>query len=258
MSNRWSTCSGRSRSPAFAVAATAGSSTSSWSTSSAMTAGTCPPARSCLGMWPTGSTEEGVVEETLGNYLSELRAESGSTTCPRPAVRATCSLASPRTGRTSSTWCARPTPPEETERASCGAEALALVRGRPFEDVIELYEWVGGEHLDTQMTVAVATCALSLATDRLKAGDYRGAFDAAVAGLRGAGPDVLRALGGGRPGARRGGRTNRAHALDRRCRPPPQPGRDRPNRGVARARLRPRLLVGKGKVVHGGLSSPAL
>ena len=142
-----------------------------------------------LGMWPTGSTKEGVVEETLGNYLSELRAEVGVNHLPE-AGREGYLLVGVASDWANFQHLVRQADATGGDRASeLRGQALALVRGRPFEDVIELYEWVGGDHLDTQMTVAVATCALSLATDRLKAGDYRGAFDAAVAGLRGAGPD---------------------------------------------------------------------
>ncbi len=144
-----------------------------------------------LRMWPTGSTREEVAEKTLGNYLSELQAGVGVEHLPE-AGREGYLLVGVASDWTNFKRLVRQADATGGDRASqLRAEALALVRGRPFEDVVDLYEWVGEEHLDTEMTAAIATCALTLATDRLEAGDNRGAFDAAVAGLRGTGPEVF-------------------------------------------------------------------
>ena len=144
-----------------------------------------------LGIWPTGSTREEVDEKTLRNYLSELRAGVGAEHLPE-AGREGYLLVGVASDWTNFKRLVRQADATGGDRASqLRAEALTLVRGRPFEDVVDLYEWVGEEHLDSQMTVAILTCALTLATDRLEAGDNPGAFDAAVAGLRGTGPDVF-------------------------------------------------------------------
>ena len=69
-------------------------------------------------------------------------------------------------------------------------EALALVRGRPFEDVLDDgFEWVEAEHLDSQMAGVIATCAVRLASDHLEAKDFAAATEAAWAGRRGAPED---------------------------------------------------------------------
>ena len=66
-------------------------------------------------------------------------------------------------------------------------EALALVRGLPFEGLPEdAFEWVDEEGLIGQITVAIATCAVKLATDRLEAEDYDAVTRAARVGHRGA------------------------------------------------------------------------
>jgi hypothetical protein len=69
-------------------------------------------------------------------------------------------------------------------------EALALVRGKPFEDTpSDAYDWVGEEHLASTVTMAIARCATTHASDLLESGDPQGAEAAVRAGLRGAPED---------------------------------------------------------------------
>jgi hypothetical protein len=76
------------------------------------------------------------------------------------------------------------------EAIALRTEALALVRGRPFEDVLhDGFDWVEAEHLDSQMAGAIAGCVVKLATDLLEANDFAAALEAAWAGRRGAPED---------------------------------------------------------------------
>jgi hypothetical protein len=70
------------------------------------------------------------------------------------------------------------------EAISWRKEALALVRGAPFEDVND--EWIDAERVRSNLVVAIVKCATRLATDLLEAERPAEAEEAASAGLRGA------------------------------------------------------------------------
>jgi hypothetical protein len=70
------------------------------------------------------------------------------------------------------------------EAISLRKEALALVRGAPFEDVND--EWIDAERIRSNLVVSIVTCATRLATDLLEAERPAEAEEAASAGLRGA------------------------------------------------------------------------
>ena len=94
--------------------------------------------------------------------------------------------------------------------------ALALVRGVPFEGVTAgQYEWVFNEQLASEMTAAIATCALRLANDLFERGDYVGIDEAVRAGLRAAPDDAdLWRIGAQALAARQEGRALRRHLGD--------------------------------------------
>ena len=111
-------------------------------------------------------------------------------TCPTPpGRRATCSRRRFGLDRLQAPGAPGRRPPEgPTSR--CAPKPCPWCGVAPSKTTAATSGWAE-EHLDTQMTGAILTCALTLATDRLEAGDNPGAFDAAVAGLRGTGPDVF-------------------------------------------------------------------
>ena len=81
------------------------------------------------------------------------------------------------------------------EATALRTEALALVRGLPFAGMTdEQYPWIETEHLSGDLTVAIATCAATLAATHMAAGDVRRGREG---GARGPGrrPRRLRALG---------------------------------------------------------------
>ena len=90
-----------------------------------------------LGMWPAGSARADVQEKTLRNYLSELRSCVGPEHLPEATGDEGYLIEGVRLGlgRPSSAWPARPTPPAARRPIELRTEALALVRGVPFEDV---------------------------------------------------------------------------------------------------------------------------
>ena len=84
---------------------------------------------------------------------------------------------------------------DEADRASgdretaLRTEALALVRGLPFEGMTdEQYPWIDGEHLGNELTVAIARCAAALAATHMDGGEFAEAERSARSGLSGA-PD---------------------------------------------------------------------
>jgi hypothetical protein len=140
-----------------------------------------------IGLRPLGSSRPELGEKTLRNYLSEVRALVGPEHLPDASGRDGYLLEGVDSdwGRFQAlTQEADALGGQEANRRR--AEALALVRGRPFADVIDLYEWVSEEHLATQMSAAIAACAERLATDRLEAGDVHGAEEASRRGVTGA------------------------------------------------------------------------
>lgn len=143
-----------------------------------------------IGMWPLGSARAEVSEKTLRNYLSELRASIGPSHLPEATGREGYLLQGVATDWDRFQRLAREADTTGRDTAiALRTEALALVRGRPFEGVDPAtYEWVAEEHLDTQMTVAIAACALRLASDHLDAAQPEEALAAARSGLKGA-PD---------------------------------------------------------------------
>ena len=103
-----------------------------------------------IGMWPVGSAHAEVSEKTLRNYLSELRSCVGAAHLPDATAREGYLLEGVVTDWETFRRLSREA--ETTDPASAidlRSEALALVRGRPFEGVAaSTYEWVAEEHLD--------------------------------------------------------------------------------------------------------------
>jgi hypothetical protein len=143
-----------------------------------------------IGLRPLGSSRPEIGEKTLRNYLSELRACIGVEHLPEASGRDGYLLEGVATDWERFQGLTREADALGGAAASRRrAEALALVRGRPFEDVVDLYEWVSEEHLETQMGGAIAACAHREATDRFEAGDADGAEKAVRQGLRGSPAD---------------------------------------------------------------------
>jgi hypothetical protein len=144
-----------------------------------------------LALWPTGGSHDEVSRKTFLTYLSTLRKCIGAEHLP-DAIGA----GGYRITGVASDWGTFQRLAKEADAAFGGeaialrTEALALVRGRPFEGVgSDQYEWVANKHLDTTITIAVAELALTLATDLLDSGDTRASEAAARAGIRGAQDD---------------------------------------------------------------------
>jgi hypothetical protein len=144
-----------------------------------------------IGFRPLSSSRPEIAEKTLRNYLSELRQWIGSEHLPESSAKEGYLLHD-----VDLDWATFLRLSRQAD-ASSGAgaialrtEALTLVRGRPFADVLDDgFEWVEAEHLDSQMAGAIATCAVRLAGDHLEANDFAAAADAAWAGRRGAPED---------------------------------------------------------------------
>jgi hypothetical protein len=139
---------------------------------------------------PDAATDDDLTLKTIHTYLSELRACVGAEHLPSATVAGGYLLL-----EVTSDW-ADFVDLERLADAMSGEEAwalrfeaLALVRGVPFEGVpADAYQWVGAEHLVSTMTTAIARCAGRLAKELLEAGDLLRAEEAARAGRRGA-PD---------------------------------------------------------------------
>lgn len=136
------------------------------------------------------SSGAGNVRKTIHNYLSELRRFVGPEHLPAAKTTGGYLVEGVACDWVTFQRLDRQADAVGGEEArALRAEALALVRGKPFEGVpADSYEWVDTEHLRTTITVAVAKCAQRLGADLFEAGDLVGAESAARAGLRGA-PD---------------------------------------------------------------------
>jgi len=141
-----------------------------------------------IGLRPVGSKRPEISAKTLRNYLYELRRCVGPDHLPEASAREGYLIQD-----VACDWVTFQRLDRQADVAGSTAaivlrtEALALVRGKPFEGLPEgAYEWVDEEGLIGQITVAIATCALKLATDHLDAKDYDAATGAARAGHRGA------------------------------------------------------------------------
>ena len=212
-----------------------------------------------LAIWPTGGGHDEVSRKTFLTYLSTLRKCIGAEHLP-DAIGA----GGYRIKGVGSDWRTF----QRLARAADGAagsdaialrtEALALVRGRPFEGVgSDQYEWVANEHLDTTITIAVAELALTLATDLLATGDTRASEAAARAGILGAPDDYgLWRIGAhaiearGESTALRRWLVDAARHLSR--------GRHRPHRSLVAASLGLRSAVARGEDPESGFGPPAV
>jgi hypothetical protein len=143
-----------------------------------------------LAIWPTEGVHPEVNRGTFHSYLSTLRRCIGAEHLPDAA-----SIGGYQIRDVISDWATF----QELNRQADGAvgaaaialrtQALGLVRGKPFEGADDdLYRWVVDEHFFSMMTVAIAACAMTLATDHFAAADYTLAEAAARLGLLGA-PD---------------------------------------------------------------------
>ena len=142
------------------------------------------------GIWPVTGSHANVARKTFHNYLSELRRFVGPEHLPDASVAGGYLVHGVHSDWVTFQRLTREADTVGGESArALRTEALALVRGRPFEGVsTDSYEWVDEEHLRTTITIAVAKCARRLGDDLLEAGDFVGAESAASSGLRGA-PD---------------------------------------------------------------------
>ena len=142
------------------------------------------------GIWPVTGSHANVARKTFHNYLSELRRFVGPEHLPDASVAGGYLVQG-----VDSDWATFQRLSRQADTVGGEAarvlrtNALALVRGRPFEGVpADSYEWVDEEHLRTTITIAVAKCAQHLGDDLFEAGDFVKAEAAASSGLRGA-PD---------------------------------------------------------------------
>jgi len=144
-----------------------------------------------LAMWPTEGTSAEVNQATFHTYLSKLRRGVGAEHLPDASssggyqfrdVESDWEIFEQLTSQAASA--------PRADAIALRTEALDLVRGTPFQGAEGdyYYAWVFSELVHTTMTVAIATCALTLASDHCEDGDYMAAETAARAGLLGA-PD---------------------------------------------------------------------
>jgi hypothetical protein len=143
-----------------------------------------------LGLRPLGSGRPEVAEKTLRNYLSELRQWVGPEHLPESSAKEGYLLHATDTDMAEIVrLCRQADANGGAEAIPLRTEALALVRGRPFEGLLhDGFEWVEAEHLDSQMAGVIAGCVVALGTAHLEAEDFAAALEAAWAGRRGA-PD---------------------------------------------------------------------
>ena len=136
-------------------------------------------------LWPAGDEGAETTRKTLRNNLSRLRQAVGVDHLPDAVTTGGYRLEGAVTD-----WgefqrlTAEATQAEDPEADRLRAEALAHVRGVPFEGVAGAqYGWAldGPVH---EMTAVVVECAHTLATSRLAVGDAAGSTAAARAGLR--------------------------------------------------------------------------
>ena len=154
---------GRSTSVLLAPTTSAGSSSSSWSTWPVTTTGTCASGRSRSAFAPLSSGRPEIAEKTLRNYLSELRQWIGAEHLPESSAKEGYLLHDVDLDWATFLRLSRQADASGgAEAIALRTEALALVRGRPFEGVLDDgFEWVDAEHLDSQMAGAIATCAVA-------------------------------------------------------------------------------------------------
>jgi hypothetical protein len=139
-------------------------------------------AQIAVGLCPGGSRN--LDEKTVRNALTRLRRCIGPKYLPEATsagylirgIGSDC-ITFQRLGRQADTAGGE-------EAISLRKEALALVRGAPFEDVND--EWIDAERVRSNLVVAIVKCATRLATDLLEAERPAEAEQAASAGLRGA------------------------------------------------------------------------
>ena len=148
-----------------------------------------------VGVYPTEGTRREVNRETFFTYLSKVRQCVG----PEHLPEATTAGGYRLIGVTSD-WelfealSQRADATEGPEAIELRTEALSLVRGAPFQGVPRgHYQWAFDEHLDSQMTSRIVTCALRLANDLFDLGHYAAVDEAVQAGLRAdaTDPDLL-------------------------------------------------------------------
>ena len=141
-----------------------------------------------IGLRPVGSKRPEISAKTLRNYLYELRRCVGPEHLPEASAREGYLIQGvPCDWVTFQRLAREADVVGGTAAIALRTEAMTLVRGKSFEGLPEdAFEWVDEEGLIGQITVAIATCALKLATDHLNAKDYDAVTGAARAGQRGA------------------------------------------------------------------------
>ena len=181
-----------------------------------------------LGMRPVGSSRGDVQEKTLRNYLSELRGCVGADHLPEATGREGYKVEGVVSDWANFQALARQADTTDKDTAiELRTQALELVRGSPFEGSLATYKWVGEEHLDTQMIVAVVRCALRLAEDLLETGHPEAAERAIRMAQKATWEDYDLWRVGARSFKVRGDRTG-LQRLDGRCIPPPRTARTSP------------------------------
>lgn len=139
-------------------------------------------AQIAIGLRPNGPKD--LDEKTVRNALTRLRRSVGAEHLPQASAEGYL------VEGIDSDWAAfeRLSRQAETtggeDALALRKEALALVRGAPFDDVND--EWVDFERLRSNMVVAIVMCAQRLAADLLEAARSAEAEEAASAGIRGA------------------------------------------------------------------------
>jgi len=138
-----------------------------------------------LAIWPTGGKRQEVSRKTFHSYLSTLRQCIGAEHLPDAT-----NAAGYRVVGVDSDWerferlVAQADTSEGRPSIRLRQEALALVRGAPFEGVPDgQYAWVFDEELHIVMTTAIVTCALRAGNDLFALGELADAEKAVEAGL---------------------------------------------------------------------------
>jgi hypothetical protein len=141
-----------------------------------------------LGMWPLGRPRGDVSRKTVHNYLSGLRSWIGAEHLPDAASAGGYLIDGIESDWATFQRLAREADRVDAESArALRTQAMELIRGRPFEGLSGSgYDWVDEERLVAVMIKAIVDCATRLGNDRMEAGEFHAAQEAAEAGLRGA------------------------------------------------------------------------
>jgi hypothetical protein len=143
-----------------------------------------------LAMWPFGRRQGDLKPKTFFNYLSQVRAWVGAEHLPDAVTAGGYLVVGIATdGATFGRLCAEADALGGAGAQALRTQALALVRGRPYEGLSgDGYDWIEEEGLVETMTKDIVTCATRLGIHLMEAGEFTAAEDAVRAAVRGA-PD---------------------------------------------------------------------